>query len=195
MPQYVNPKLRVKILKAETIEARPIKEGNMFFDQQNGELYFDLESQRVVIGRPKWSKISLDSNLPGGGDDPSDEGGVISPGPFNIDGYTGSVTTSEEGEYHLITYTFDEVINTDNFWFSGTYDKEPDKIAVTYESGATTDNIPNGPFSSINPFFNETTFSVGTIGDGLKQITFYSTTSEIISVTSLTTRMRPPVRD
>lgn len=73
MPQYVNPKLRVKILKAETIEARPIKEGNMFFDQQSGELYFDLESQRVVIGRPKWSKISLDSNLPGGGDEPSEE--------------------------------------------------------------------------------------------------------------------------
>lgn len=73
MPQYVNPKLRVGILKAETIEARPIKEGNMFFDQQSGELYFDLESQRVVIGRPKWSKISLDSNLPGGGDEPSEE--------------------------------------------------------------------------------------------------------------------------
>lgn len=102
------------------------------------------------------------------------------------------MTTSEEGEYHLTTYTFDEVINTDNFWFRGTYDKEPDKIVVTYESGAMT-NIPNFSFSNVTPFFNETTFSVGTIGDGLKQITFYSTTSEIISVTSLTTHLRPPL--
>ena len=53
-----NPKLRVKVIKAETIEKTPINEGNMMFDQQSGELYFDLENERVVIGRPKWSKIT-----------------------------------------------------------------------------------------------------------------------------------------
>lgn len=56
----INPKLRVKILKAATIEDTPINEGNMMFDQQSGELYFDLEEERVVIGRPKWSKISAE---------------------------------------------------------------------------------------------------------------------------------------
>lgn len=55
-----NPKLRVKVIKAATIEKTPIDEGNMMFDQQSGELYFDLKEQRVVIGRPKWSKISAD---------------------------------------------------------------------------------------------------------------------------------------
>lgn len=113
MPQYVNPKLRVKILKAETIEARPIKEGNMFFDQQNGELYFDLESQRVVIGRPKWSKISLDSNLPGGGDDPSDEGGLnVTSETFMIGGvsHTASVKTSFLNSVSTTEYVFDEAI-------------------------------------------------------------------------------------
>lgn len=53
-----NPKLRVKVIKAETIEKTPINEGNMMFDQRSGELYFDLENERVVIGRPKWSKIT-----------------------------------------------------------------------------------------------------------------------------------------
>ena len=120
-------------------------------------------------------------------------GGVISPGPFNIDGYTGNVATSEEG-YYLTTYTFDEAVDTDRRWLVGTYDTVPDKMAVVYESGAINDNIPNGPPSNINPSFNEDNFNVGAIGDNLTQIIFYSTTSEIISVTSFTTRLRPPTQ-
>lgn len=102
------------------------------------------------------------------------------------------MTISEEGEYHLTTYTFDEAVNTDRENLMGTYDTEPDKMAVVYESGAINDNIPNGPLSSIHSSFNEDGFNVSAIGANITQIIFYSTTSEIISVTSFTTRPQAP---
>ena len=168
MPQYVNPKLRVKILKAETIEARPIKEGNMFFDQQSGELYFDLESQRVVIGRPKWSKISLDSNLPGGGDEPSEEitevlGQTVTFQTQETEAGTpivvGGNTLGTENGAIAVTATFNPAYslaenNTITFTNPLT-DKDTESITVGIiksqtEETTTYGKIYNGPLSGLN---------------------------------------------
>lgn len=168
MPQYVNPKLRVKILKAETIEARPIKEGNMFFDQQSGELYFDLESQRVVIGRPKWSKISLDSNLPGGGDDPSEEitevlGQTVTFQTQETEAGTpivvGGNTLGTENGAIAVTATFSPAYslaenNTITFTNPLT-DKDTESITIGIiksqtEETTTYGKIYNGPLSGLN---------------------------------------------
>ena len=150
MPQYVNPKLRVGILKAETIEARPIKEGNMFFDQQSGELYFDLESQRVVIGRPKWSKISLDSNLPGGGDEPSEE----------ITEVLGQTVTfqTQETEAGTPIVVGGNTLGTENgaiavtATFSPAYSLAENNTIIKSQTEETTTygKIYNGPLSGLN---------------------------------------------
>ena len=164
MPQYVNPKLRVGILKAETIEARPIKEGNMFFDQQSGELYFDLESQRVVIGRPKWSKISLDSNLPGGGDDPSEEitevlGQTVTFTPQETEAGTGitvgTATIGAENGALAVTATFNpnySLAEGDTITFTNPLTgHDSDVVAISFvKSDDTYGKLYSGLLSGLN---------------------------------------------
>ena len=164
MPQYVNPKLRVGILKAETIEARPIKEGNMFFDQQSGELYFDLESQRVVIGRPKWSKISLDGGTPGGGDDPSEEitevlGQTVTFTPQETEAGTGitvgTATIGAENGALAVTATFNpnySLAEGDTITFTNPLTgHDSDVVAISFvKSDDTYGKLYSGLLSGLN---------------------------------------------
>lgn len=61
MKKNINPKLKVKIIREETIENTPIKEGQLIINQDSGELHLDLEGKRAVVGRNKWSKITKDN--------------------------------------------------------------------------------------------------------------------------------------
>lgn len=65
-----NPKLRIKILKSENISNTSIEQGNMLFDKDNGDMYFDItgdiygedgeiqvHGNRVLISSPRWTEI------------------------------------------------------------------------------------------------------------------------------------------
>ena len=63
MKKNINPKLKVKIIREETIEKTPIKEGQLIINQDSGELHLDLEGRRAVVGRNKWSKITKENEI------------------------------------------------------------------------------------------------------------------------------------
>lgn len=106
---------------------------------------------------------------------------------FNIDGFTGTLTTSTEDNMYVTTYSFNPVI-TATKWFSGYLNELPNKFIyitendISYEL-SSWDNYAEPLYGYHyyvdNKFF--TVYGVYTI----KQIKLYSSTIQKMNLTSL----------
>ena len=107
---------------------------------------------------------------------------------FDINGYTGTITTLLEDDNYVTIYEFNPVLNITDKWFRGTYDNKPNKVFVIRENDEVFE-LSYGPQSYINPFYNDTLFQAK---GSIKQVKLYSTTIQKINISSFSTAVMPP---
>lgn len=104
---------------------------------------------------------------------------------FDINGYTGTVTTLLEDDNYVTIYEFNPVVtlSTSKF-FSGDYDKKPVKIVLTNEQNVPVELQDFG--STTIPLtasgYNNTHFQISA-NSSLKQLKLYSENNERIDIT------------
>lgn len=108
---------------------------------------------------------------------------------FNIDGFTGTVTTSTEDNMYVTTYNFNPILTTTN-WISGHFDNAPDKFIYFTENNDIHELTGNDNYSEPAPGYwrNDKFFAVYANYDNsykIKQIKLYSSTIEKINFTNI----------
>lgn len=129
--------------------------------------------------------------LLGGGEGPSggEEPGLAQTS-FNINGYTGTVSTSTEDDMYVTIYEFNPVLNMDNKWFKGTYDNKPDKLLLVKENDEVIEYKYREVLGSMYGGYMDTGFQ---ITGSIKQVKLYSTTIQKINISSFSAGPMPPV--
>lgn len=104
---------------------------------------------------------------------------------FDINGYTGTITTLLENENYVTIYEFNPVVtlSTSKF-FSGDYDKKPVKIVLTNEQNVPLElqNFGSTTIPLTVSGYNNTHFQISANGS-LKQLKLYSENNERIDIT------------
>ena len=114
---------------------------------------------------------------------------------FDINGYTGTITTLLEDDNYVTIYEFNSVLNlsTANF-LNGDYDKKPVKIVLINERDVPLElqDFGSGTMGAIHSGYNNTHFQISA-NDKLKQLKLYSENNERINITRFYTTLKAPV--
>lgn len=108
---------------------------------------------------------------------------------FDINGYTGTITTLLEDDNYVTIYEFNPVLNMNNRWFRGTYDNKPDKLLLIKENDEVIEYNYRPALGSMYSGYTDTSFQ---ITGNIKQIKLYSTTIQKINISSFSTGVMPP---
>lgn len=108
---------------------------------------------------------------------------------FDINGYTGTITTLSEGDSYVTIYEFNPVLSINNRWFRGTWDNKPNKFLLIKEDGEVVE-VKNQPTGSTLSGYGDTSFQ---ITGSIKQLKLYSDSNEKINITNFSTGLMPPV--
>lgn len=108
---------------------------------------------------------------------------------FDINGYTGTVTTLLEDDNYVTIYEFNPVLNMNNRWFRVTYDNKPDKLLLVNENDEAIEYNYRQALGSMYSGYTDTSFQ---ITGNIKQIKLYSTTIQKINISSFSTGVMPP---
>ncbi|MFR1671422.1 MAG: hypothetical protein ACLSWI_00575 [Candidatus Gastranaerophilaceae bacterium] len=114
---------------------------------------------------------------------------------FDINGYTGTITTLSEDDNYVTIYEFNPVLSlpTSKF-FSGDYDKKPVKIVLTNEQDVPLElqDFGTGSMGSTVSGYNNTHFQISARNGSLKQLKLYNENTERIDVTRFYTISEAP---
>lgn len=109
---------------------------------------------------------------------------------FDINGYTGTITTLLEDDNYVTIYEFNPVLDMNNRWFRGTYDNKPDKLLLIKENDEVIEYKYREVLGSMYGGYMDTGFQ---ITGNIKQVKLYSTTIQKINISSFSTALMPPV--
>lgn len=100
---------------------------------------------------------------------------------FDINGYTGTVTTLLEDNNYVTIYEFNSILQIHGT-LSGTYDKKPTRVIFINESDEEIEVKYN--ILENNMIFTDTEFKI--VAFSVKKIKFYNNTNEKINIMTLT---------
>ncbi len=100
---------------------------------------------------------------------------------FDINGYTGTITTLLEDENYVTIYEFNSILQIHGT-LSGTYDKKPAR--VVFINGSDEEIEVKYNVLENNMIFTDTEFKI--VAFSVKKIKFYNNTNEKINIMTLT---------
>ena len=114
---------------------------------------------------------------------------------FDINGYTGTITTLLEDDNYVTIYEFNPVLSlSTSKFFSGDYDKKPVKIILTNEQDIPKElqDFGSTTIPLTNSGYNNTYFQISA-NNSLKQLKLYSENNERINITRFYNTSKAPV--
>lgn len=113
---------------------------------------------------------------------------------FDINGYTGTITTLSEDDNYVTIYEFNPVLSlSTSKFFSGDYDKKPVKIILTNEQDVPLElqDFGTSSMGATASGYNNTHFQISANGS-LKQLKLYNENTERIDITRFYTISKAP---